>query len=154
MYHYFMKRRNSAIFLAIVLGGLGTHKFYLGNSKSGVFYLLFCWTFIPVFLGVFDGLVYLKMSKNDFDMKYNGFVNFEDFEKVYSELSNNWNQKLDLSDEHNYLKNRIIEIKNQVQVDVISSKNKLKSDYDSGIISYEFYSKEFAKLAKLEKDLL
>ncbi|WP_322746659.1 NINE protein [Bacteroidetes bacterium endosymbiont of Geopemphigus sp.] len=28
------------------LGGFGAHKFYLGCSKIGVLYLIFCWSLI------------------------------------------------------------------------------------------------------------
>jgi len=36
-----------ALLLAIFLGGIGGHKFYLGNLVLGVLYLVFCWTGIP-----------------------------------------------------------------------------------------------------------
>ena len=40
--------RTTAGLLALLLGGVGMHRFYLGKPFSGVFYLLFCWTFIPI----------------------------------------------------------------------------------------------------------
>ena len=36
-----------ALLLAIFLGGIGGHKFYLGNIVLGILYLVFCWTGIP-----------------------------------------------------------------------------------------------------------
>ena len=42
--------------LAFLLGGFGIHKFYAGKTGAGVAYLLFCWTFIPVLLGLIDFL--------------------------------------------------------------------------------------------------
>ena len=36
-----------ALLLAIFLGGIGGHKFYLGNLVLGILYLVFCWTGIP-----------------------------------------------------------------------------------------------------------
>jgi TM2 domain-containing membrane protein YozV len=36
-----------ALVLAIFLGGIGGHKFYLGNFVLGILYLVFCWTGIP-----------------------------------------------------------------------------------------------------------
>jgi len=36
-----------ALLLAIFLGGIGGHKFYLGNFVLGILYLVFCWTGIP-----------------------------------------------------------------------------------------------------------
>jgi hypothetical protein len=45
------KSRIAAALLAFTLGGLGAHKFYLGDVGLGIFYLLFCWTFIPAIVG-------------------------------------------------------------------------------------------------------
>ena len=42
--------------LAIFLGGLGAHRFYLGQFALGFVYLIFCWTFIPAILGVIDAI--------------------------------------------------------------------------------------------------
>ena len=42
-----MKNKTVAILLAFFLGGIGVHKFYLGNAMLGVVYLLLCWTGIP-----------------------------------------------------------------------------------------------------------
>jgi len=64
------KSRSFAVLLAIVLGGLGAHKFYLNRPGWGVVYLLFCWTFIPSILGLIEGLLYLGMSEDSFRFKY------------------------------------------------------------------------------------
>lgn len=62
--------RVTAAILAIVLGGLGAHKFYLGETTTGVVYLCFVWTLVPIFLGVIEGLIYLTTSDEDFQRKY------------------------------------------------------------------------------------
>lgn len=36
----------------------------------GLLYLLFCWTFIPGFVGFVQGILYLTMSDHAFDMRY------------------------------------------------------------------------------------
>lgn len=41
--------------LALFIGGFGIHKFYAGKS-IGIVYLLFCWTFIPAIVALFDGI--------------------------------------------------------------------------------------------------
>lgn len=64
------KSRSMAVLLAMILGGIGLHKFYLNKPGAGVLYLLFCWTFIPVILGFFEGLSYLSMSDKDFVNRY------------------------------------------------------------------------------------
>ena len=66
-----MKDRTTAIILALFLGGLGVHKFYLDRPGAGVLYLLFCWTFIPGLLGLVDGLSLAFMAPEAFDAQYN-----------------------------------------------------------------------------------
>lgn len=66
-----MKSRGITILLAIVLGGIGGHKFYLGNILSGVMYALFCWTGIPIVLAIIDIIILLLMSDQEFNLKYN-----------------------------------------------------------------------------------
>lgn len=55
---YESKDRTVAIALAVFLGTFGIHKFYLGNIKKGALYLVFCWTGIPFFLGLYDAYQY------------------------------------------------------------------------------------------------
>lgn len=65
------KSKGVAIVLAIFLGSIGIHKFYLDRSGQGILYLLFCWTFIPAFLSFIDFIVLLCTSESEFDEKYN-----------------------------------------------------------------------------------
>jgi len=67
-----MKDKNVAAILALMMGGIGVHKFYLGRIGAGVMYLLFSLTFIPAILGVIDFFVLALMDKDEFDRKYNG----------------------------------------------------------------------------------
>lgn len=64
------RSRLAAALFALLLGGLGIHKFYLGRIGQGILYLLFCWTFIPVIVGFIEGIVYLTMSNDQFARKY------------------------------------------------------------------------------------
>ena len=48
------KSKAIAIILALFLGGIGIHKFYLGQAGQGILYLLFCWTFIPEYYGLYS----------------------------------------------------------------------------------------------------
>jgi TM2 domain-containing membrane protein YozV len=66
-----MKDKNTAGLLAIFLGGVGGHKFYLQRTGMGVLYILFCWTLIPAVVALVEGIVLLTMSKEAFDMKFN-----------------------------------------------------------------------------------
>lgn len=55
--------------LGIFLGSFGIHKFYLG-SPFGIFYFIFCWTFIPTIIGIVEGIIYLCTAQNVFEKKY------------------------------------------------------------------------------------
>jgi TM2 domain-containing membrane protein YozV len=65
------RNRTSAALFAFFLGGIGAHKFYLGQAGLGILYLLFCWTFIPAIVGLIEGVVYLSMSDASFAARYN-----------------------------------------------------------------------------------
>jgi len=60
----------TATMLALFLGGLGIHKFYLGENGTGILYLLFCWTYIPVIIAFIDFLSLAFMKEEDFQKKY------------------------------------------------------------------------------------
>ena len=60
------KDRIAAAIFALVLGGLGIHKFYLGNIGMGILYLVFSWTGIPSIIGFIEGIIYLTKSDEDF----------------------------------------------------------------------------------------
>ena len=66
-----MKSKSTATLLAFFLGGLGIHRFYLGQNVMGILYLVFCWTFIPALIAFFDFFVFIFMSENRFNYKYN-----------------------------------------------------------------------------------
>ena len=63
------KNRTTAALLAIFLGGLGAHYFYLGNTTKGIIYLVLCWTYIPAILGVIEGIMLLTQTDEDFAIK-------------------------------------------------------------------------------------
>lgn len=67
---YPTKSRMTAGILALLLGGLGAHKFYLGKGGTGILYLIFCWTFIPAFIGFIEGIIYLVSSDDVFAIKH------------------------------------------------------------------------------------
>lgn len=66
-----MKDKTVTALLAILLGSSGVHKFYLGRPKTGIFYFLFCWTFIPGMIAFFEGLFLFGTTNKKFNEKYN-----------------------------------------------------------------------------------
>ena len=66
-----MKSKSVAALLAFFLGGLGAHKFYLGSPLLGILYLIFCWTFAPAIIALIEAIMFLFMSDEDFNKKYN-----------------------------------------------------------------------------------
>ena len=65
------KDRVMAAVLAFFLGGIGAHRFYLGQVAAGILYLVFCWTMIPALIALIEGITYLSMSDESFDRQYN-----------------------------------------------------------------------------------
>lgn len=65
-----MKSRVTAGVLAILLGSLGIHKFYLGKIGQGIIYILFSWTGIPGLLGLIEGILYLVKTDEEFNKIY------------------------------------------------------------------------------------
>jgi TM2 domain-containing membrane protein YozV len=78
------KNKVAAGVLAILLGGLGVHKFYLGYTNAGVILLagtlggvcltffllglLFFW--VPTIIGLVEGIIYLTKSDAEFNQTY------------------------------------------------------------------------------------
>ena len=111
-----MKNKTVAVLLTFFLGGFGIHKFYLGNNFAGVLYLVFCWTFIPSLLSIFDFIGLLLMSEQSFNGRYN---------LIYS----------------NYQSQSLLESTR----DKVASLTELKKLHDHGIITAEEYEEKRKK---------
>ena len=68
------KNKTTAALLSFFLGFFGVQKFYLGQGGKGILYVLFCWTYIPYFLSIIEGIILLTMSEHDFNLKYNSHL--------------------------------------------------------------------------------
>ena len=64
------KSRVVAAVLALCLGGLGAHHFYLGNYVRAIIYLVLCWTYIPTIVALVEGIIYLTQSDEVFASKH------------------------------------------------------------------------------------
>lgn len=65
------KNKTSAGILALLLGGLGIHKFYHGSWGWGLVYLAACITWIPAIVALGEGIQYLTMDQAKYDNQYN-----------------------------------------------------------------------------------
>ena len=64
-------KKVAAGILAILLGGLGIHKFYLGYTVAGIIQL--CLSFlcgIGGLIGLIEGIIYLVKSDDEFEQTY------------------------------------------------------------------------------------
>jgi ribosomal protein L40E len=64
------KSRTAAALFALLLGGIGAHKFYLGKPGMGILYILFCWTLLPALVSLFEGIGYLLTSDEEFAARH------------------------------------------------------------------------------------
>lgn len=67
-----MKSKGTAIVLALLLGGIGGHKFYLGQAGMGLLYLLFCWTGIPLVISLLEVILLAVMPEQTFHQRFSG----------------------------------------------------------------------------------
>lgn len=75
-----MKKKIVAVILAIFVGGLGVHKFYLRQPELGIGYIaLFIWLGrffgfpISTFLGWYDAYKLMTIDESEFDRRYNSY---------------------------------------------------------------------------------
>ncbi len=67
-----MRDKNIAALMAFFVGGLGAHRFYLGQPGLGMLYLVFCWTPIPWVLGLLEFTWLALMDPHVFQQRFNG----------------------------------------------------------------------------------
>jgi TM2 domain-containing membrane protein YozV len=65
------KEKDIAGLLALFLGFLGLHRFYLGQKGRGFVYLMLAFTGISAILGLIDAFTFFSMDNKRFDIKYN-----------------------------------------------------------------------------------
>ncbi len=66
------RNKKTAGILALLLGGLGIHRFYLGRPFVGAVYVLFCLTLIPALVAFIEALNFWFMSDAVFERRYSG----------------------------------------------------------------------------------
>lgn len=66
-----MRDKNVAGVLALFLGWVGVHRFYLGQVGRGILYAVFCWFPLIWLIALIDAIVLFSQDKEVFDIKYN-----------------------------------------------------------------------------------
>ncbi len=51
------KDPNTALLLSLLLGGVGAHRFYMGEVGLGAIYLIFAFTFVPALVALLECFV-------------------------------------------------------------------------------------------------
>ena len=64
------KSRSVAALLAFFLGCYGGQYFYLTRPRAGILCILFFWTLIPSFIGVWHAVKFSFMSEDAFNEYY------------------------------------------------------------------------------------
>ncbi len=83
-----MKNKTTTALLALFLGGIfGVHKFYLGKIWQGVLYILFNWTLIPFIISIIEFFIFITMSDEKFNIKYNSLQSHSN--KIQKESNEN-----------------------------------------------------------------
>ena len=63
------KSKVTAGVLALLLGGIGIHKFYTGAWGWGIVYIVLCLTYIPALVALVEGIRYLTLKQPEFAQK-------------------------------------------------------------------------------------
>jgi TM2 domain-containing membrane protein YozV len=65
------KSKGTTFLLALLLGAIGAHRFYLGQPFIGLIYLCLCWTGITLVVSLAEAVYFFFLKNEDFDAKYN-----------------------------------------------------------------------------------
>ena len=87
--------------LAIFTGTIGLHKFYMGQWKQGLVYLLFFWTGVPTVLGIMDGARLLTQAAEEVPYEDGDNPEETDLEEEKEESIEESEEKDDSEEEEN-----------------------------------------------------
>jgi TM2 domain-containing membrane protein YozV len=65
--------KTSLVLITFFLGGMGAHKFFVGKTIQGIFYLVFCWTLIPSIIAFVEFLIYAFTDETKLQEKFPHF---------------------------------------------------------------------------------
>lgn len=62
-----------AVILALIVGGIGIHHFYVGQHVWGIFGILFFWTGIPTIIALIQVVIWLFNGRDEFNKNFNNY---------------------------------------------------------------------------------
>jgi TM2 domain-containing membrane protein YozV len=80
-----MKKRSTAMILCLLLGGLGIHRFYLGEAGKGILYIITVGGFLGL-IPLIELIIGMLGSEESFDQKYNAQAIQKEQTKVQKEM--------------------------------------------------------------------
>ena len=111
------RNKSTATLLSFFFGFAGLQKFYFGQSNKGILSIVFCWTFIPMLIGLIDFIKLASTSESKFNYKYN-----------FGKISGNQNKQVFTEQKKNYSKQQVI------QTYTVNSHKKETTQTDNSII--------------------
>ncbi|AEM21267.1 TM2 domain containing protein [Brachyspira intermedia PWS/A] len=110
-----MRKRIKAIIcsaLSLIFGGIGIQKFYLGQTKRGILYVLFFWTGIPYLLCVVDLIRFIFMTEKEFNLIYNkDYIENINYKNDYENYKSKFDDAIDA--EYSYVDENSDDNKNE-----------------------------------------
>ena len=105
------RKKKTATLLALFLGGIGIHKFYIGEIGKSILFFIFCFTYIPLFLGILDFFKFIGMTEDEFDKLYNKeiyateqtILNKNRIEKTFNENVNLYGEEIAIKIQSNII---------------------------------------------------
>ncbi len=58
------KNPTTGLLLCLFLGGVGAHRFYLGETGLGVLYLCLCWTLVPALVSLVEDFMIMRRVRD------------------------------------------------------------------------------------------
>ena len=64
------KSKTTTGILALLLGGVGVHYFYINKPIAGIIFIALCWTYIPSVIALVQAILMFTMTQEQFNKKF------------------------------------------------------------------------------------
>lgn len=133
-----MKNQTTAGLLAIFLGVLGVHKFYLRQYFWGVIYIMLGLLGVGIIISIIEGIWLLAMSPDSFDERYNEVESRTSYSEIRQNLQAEETRKANEAAERTEAVNTLAE-----------GLEDLNERYRTGELGEEEYLRELGALGML-----